>query len=105
MEAKSSRNPSHEEHVMQVLVIGATGRVGRHLTRRLREERVPMRALIRSRDKALTVFPDADDTARPLEIVWARSTIRRCSIAPSMALTPRFWRSGPARSRSRSRRA
>jgi uncharacterized protein YbjT (DUF2867 family) len=54
---------------MQVLVIGATGRVGSHLTRRLREERVPVRALIRSRDKALTVFPDADDTARGLEIV------------------------------------
>jgi uncharacterized protein YbjT (DUF2867 family) len=69
MEATRSSKPNREEHVMQVLVIGATGNVGSYLTKRLREDRVPVRALVRSSDKALTLFPDADDAARPLEIV------------------------------------
>jgi uncharacterized protein YbjT (DUF2867 family) len=69
MEAKRSSNPNREEHVMNVLVIGATGNVGSYLTKRLREERVPVRALVRSSDKALTIFPDANDAGRPLEIV------------------------------------
>jgi NAD(P)H dehydrogenase (quinone) len=57
-----------------IMVTGATGSIGRYLVARLRERRVPFRALVRSQDKGLRLgcdfavgdFDDPDSIARAL---------------------------------------
>jgi uncharacterized protein YbjT (DUF2867 family) len=49
---------------MRVLVIGATGRVASHLTKKLLADGVSVRALVRDRDKAIASFANPAGVAR-----------------------------------------
>lgn len=44
---------------MGILVAGATGKTGRHIVRQLIERNVPVKALVRDRDKAKSILPAA----------------------------------------------
>ena len=54
-----------------ILVVGATGRVGRLVVNQLLEQDRPVRALVRNTSKAQELFSTASNQTLPLEIVTA----------------------------------
>ena len=67
---------------MEVFVAGATGKTGRHIVRQLIENGVPVKALVRDRDRAQSILPAAAETVvgDVLQPESFKSALDNCSV-------------------------
>ena len=67
---------------MGVFVAGATGKTGRHIVRQLIENGVPVKALVRDRDRAQSILPAAAETVvgDVLQPETFKSALDNCSV-------------------------
>ena len=67
---------------MEVFVAGATGKTGRHIVRQLIENGVPVKALVRDRDRAQSILPAAAETVvgDVLQPETFKSALDNCSV-------------------------
>lgn len=80
---------------MGVFVAGATGKTGKHIVRQLIERNVPVKALVRDRDKAQSILPAAaelvvGDVLQPatFETALVDCNILICATGASPSLDP-----------------